>query len=411
MPSKALIASGEAMQRVRDASHLGVKASMPEPDLPGIIARKRRLIADFAAYRREGLAEFTLFEQAGRFSSPHEITLADGQTISGRSFVIATGSRQAPVVLPGLAEIGCLDSDAILDAAELPASLLVLGGGYVGCELGQYLHHLGREITMLVRSERVLSSEDVDIGLALTNALRETGIRLETGVHFERAERSERGRKRMVFTRGGEQFQAEADEIVHCLGRLPNCEDLGLDAAGVRAHAITGIEVDATLRTSHPHIYAVGDVTGLFPLVHVAIYQGEVAARNALNDGHEQADYRLQKAHTVFTDPQVAVAGATERELHAAGKSFIIASYPFADHGKALTLARTSGFVKILAEPGTGRILGAAVVGPEGSELIHEMIVALHFSATVHDLIKIPHLHPTLSEIWTYPAEELALAL
>jgi pyruvate/2-oxoglutarate dehydrogenase complex dihydrolipoamide dehydrogenase (E3) component len=158
-------------------------------------------------------------------------------------------------------------------------------------------------------------------------------------------------------------------------------------------------------------MYAVGDVTGLFPLVHVAIAQGELAAHNAVRDQQLPMDYRLQKTHTIFTEPQVAVVGDTERELEKAAVNYIAASYPFADHGKAMTLERPAGFVKILASPDGGKILGAAVVGAEASELIHEMIVAMHFSATVQDFMRIPHLHPTLSEIWTYPAEELAEAI
>ena len=406
MPSKALIASGEAAQRVRDAVHLGIETTAPQPNIQAIIERKRRLIDEFAAYRIESLERFTLFKQSARFISSKEVMLADGTIIRGRRFVVATGSAIVPDVLSGLAEVGSLDSDAILDSTEVPRSVIVLGAGYVGCELGQYLHNLGSDVTLMLRSEHVLSGEDHDVGHALTDALRAQGIRIETGVTLERAERTEAGRKRIVYQRNGEACTLEADEIAMCLGRLPRI-DLDLDAAGVRAHAMTGIEVDATLRTSQSHIFAVGDVTGLFPLVHVAIYQGEIAGRNAVNDAHEEADYSLQKAHTIFTDPQVGIAGATERQLQAEDRSFISASYTFADHGKAMTLARTQGFVKIIASPDDGRILGAAVVGPEGSELIHELLVAIHFRATVFDFIKIPHLHPTLAEIWTYPAEEI----
>ena len=407
MPSKALIASGEAAQRVRDAVELGIETTSPKPNMQAVIDRKRRLIDEFAAYRIESLERFTLFRQQARFVSPTEIVLTDGTIISGRRFVIATGSRIAHPMIAGLEQIGAVDSDIILDSTELPRSMIVLGAGYVGCELGQYLHHLGCEVTLMLRSEHVLSSEDHDVGQALTQALRAQGIRIETGVSLQRAERAPDGRKRIIFHRGDEEVYVDSDEIANCLGRRP-CVDLDLEVAEVRAHAMTGIEVDATMRTSRPHIFAVGDVTGLYPLVHVAIYQGEIAARNAILDAHEKADYHLQKAHTIFTDPQVGVVGATERELIGQERSFLTASYPFADHGKAMTLGRTAGFVKMIADPSDGRILGAAVVGPEGSELIHELIVAMHFQATVFDFLKIPHLHPTLAEIWTYPAEEIA---
>jgi pyruvate/2-oxoglutarate dehydrogenase complex dihydrolipoamide dehydrogenase (E3) component len=165
--------------------------------------------------------------------------------------------------------------------------------------------------------------------------------------------------------------------------------------------------VDVTLRTSNPDIFAVGDVTGAFPLVHVAIYQGEIAARNVVTNGSEAADYALQKAHTIFTDPQIAVAGETEKSLQRSEVPYLVSSYPFNDHGKAISIGRTKGFVKMMASPDDGRILGAAVIGAEGSDLIHEIIVAINYRATVYEFVKIPHLHPTLAEIWTYPAEDL----
>jgi len=204
----------------------------------------------------------------------------------------------------------------------------------------------------------------------------------------------------------GEAGSVAADEIFYALGRVPNVVDLGLEAAGVRYHAITGIETGPDMRTSTPSIYAVGDVTGEFPLVHVAIYQGEVAARNAILGTCEVADYSLQSTHTIFTDPQVAVAGMTEKELTRSQTAYVVGSYLFSEHGKAIAIDRTKGFVKMLVAPADGRIIGAAIVGPEASDLIHEVVVAMYYRGTVYDFVKIPHLHPTLAEIWTYPAEE-----
>ncbi|MBV9971961.1 MAG: hypothetical protein JO135_01365, partial [Candidatus Eremiobacteraeota bacterium] len=176
----------------------------------------------------------------------------------------------------------------------------------------------------------------------------------------------------------------------------------------VRAHPKTGIEVDQSLRTSNPHIFAVGDATGRFLLVHVAIFQGELAARNAVLNAAEPADYHLVKTHTVFSDPQVAVVGDTERDLQSTGVSYLKGVYDFAEHGKAICINKTKGFVKMLAAADSGRILGASVLGSHGSDLIHEMIVAMNYGATVFEFMKIPHLHPTMAEIWLYPAEEIA---
>ncbi len=199
-----------------------------------------------------------------------------------------------------------------------------------------------------------------------------------------------------------------ADEIFYALGRVPNVAGLELETAGVTCHAITGVEIGPDMRTSARHIFAVGDVTGYYPLVHVAIYQGEIAARNAILGTAEEADYSLQRTHTIFTDPQIAVVGRSEKELQAAGIPYLVGSYPFSDHGKAIAINKTKGFVKMMASPDDGKILGAAVVGPEASDLIHEVIVAMYYGGTAAEFAKIPHLHPTLAEIWTYPAEEIA---
>jgi pyruvate/2-oxoglutarate dehydrogenase complex dihydrolipoamide dehydrogenase (E3) component len=261
---------------------------------------------------------------------------------------------------------------------------------------------------LLLRAQHVLSSEDQDVGECLTEALRAEGMTVTTGAQISHAERAADGKKVIVYLLDGVEHRAVADEVAMFLGRVPAIDGLDLDAAEVRCHAVTGIEVDEYMRTCQSHIFAIGDVTGSYQLVHVAIAEGEVAARNALRKEQESMDYSLQKAHTIFTEPQVAIAGETERELKKLSTPYITASYAYADHGKAMTLERTAGFVKMMADPQTGRILGAAIVGAEASELIHELIVAMSFEATVQQFIRIPHLHPTLAEIWTYPAEELA---
>jgi pyruvate/2-oxoglutarate dehydrogenase complex dihydrolipoamide dehydrogenase (E3) component len=196
-------------------------------------------------------------------------------------------------------------------------------------------------------------------------------------------------------------------EILQALGRQPNIEGLRLDLADV---TIDGgrIVVDGAMRTSQAHIYAVGDVNDLTPIVHLAIQQGEVAAYNATHADRpaQTIDHRLD-VEVVFTDPQVAVLGLNEVCAKADKIPYLAASYPFADHGKALCLGATQGFVKLLAAPQTGEILGAQIVGPEAGELIHELIAVMYYRGTAADLLRMPHYHPTLAEIVTYPAESI----
>jgi pyruvate/2-oxoglutarate dehydrogenase complex dihydrolipoamide dehydrogenase (E3) component len=405
MPSKTLLATSDLMQAIREAGTLAVAAGAPSVDMATLIARKREVIQGFADYRIEGINEFPVYAGEARFLSPHEVRVGADDVLEAASFVVGTGSIITPPILPGLVEAGYLDSDAALDLEKLPASLIVLGGGYVASELGQYFSRLGVATTILIRAKHLLSGEDEDVGEALTRAFQDEGIDVRTGAQVTRVEVRD-GKKIVHYARGEQTGSVAADEIFYALGRSPNVAGLGLDEAGVRHHIHAGIEVGLDLRTSAPNIFAVGDVTGRFPLVHVAIYQGEIAARNAILGTNEVADYSLQSTHTIFTDPQVAVTGATERELLRSKTPYVSGSYPFSEHGKAIAIGRTKGFVKMLASPSDGRILGAAIVGAEASDLIHEVVVAMYYRGTVYDFVKIPHLHPTLAEIWTYPAEE-----
>lgn len=410
MPSKALLASSDAIYDTRETAQLGIHVSGLRADVPAIFARKRLLVKGFADYRVEGIERFPLYKGPARFLSANEIAVGDGDVIEAKHFVIATGSVVTPTALPGLADAGYVDSDGVLELERIPESVVVLGGGYTACELGQFLARMGAKTTMLIRSGHLLTETDDDVGDSLTEYFREEGIDVVARTTLVRAER--RGAQKVVhFTVSGEPREIVADEIFYALGRAPNVAGLDLENAGVAYHAVKGIDVDATLRTSNPNIYAVGDVTGEYMLVHVAIYQGEVAARNACLNGREEADYGLIAAHTVFCDPQVAAVGKSEKALEREGIRYVRGRYDFAEHGKAQCLGKTKGFVKMMADAGDGRILGASVIGPEASELIHEVIVAMNFKSTVAEFMRVPHLHPTLAEIWTYPAEECAAQL
>ncbi|HET9095144.1 MAG TPA: dihydrolipoyl dehydrogenase [Candidatus Baltobacteraceae bacterium] len=408
MPSKTLLASSDAVHDMREAAELGIHAGSITIDFPHIMRRKHELIKGFADYRIEGIEKFPLYEGPARFLSARELQVGDDLVLEADRFIIGTGSVVAPAsAVHGLAETGYIDSDGALELQELPKSLIVLGGGYIGCELGQFFSRMGVKTTIVLRSPHLLSGEDHDIGEALTQYYIDEGIDVHTRTQITGVKK--RGGKKVVhIIHEGVDGEIEADELLYCLGRVPNIAGLGLENTGVEAHPITGISTDSSMRTSNPNIYAIGDVAAKHMLVHVAIYEGEIAARNAITGADEKAVYDLVKTHTVFSDPQVAVAGETERALQAKGVAYVKGTYDFAEHGKAMCLNKTKGFVKMLASADDGKILGASIVGVHGSDLIHEVIVAMYFGATVRQFMTIPHLHPTLAEIWTYPAEECA---
>ncbi len=418
MPSKTLLESAKRFRVLKRAEEFGLSLENPRFDASKIIERKRRLIGEFADYRRSQLesGRFDFIRGQAVFLNPNEVSVkcADGseERVRSKTFLIATGSQIAFPAIPGLEDSGCLTSDDVLDSTEIPESIIVLGGGPVALELASYCRAFGSRVSVVQRSSHILSDIDADVAQALEAGLREDGIDLHTGTRLIRIEH-EGSIRRVVFEKEGQEMRLEAAQILNALGRTPALG--GLQALGLETQS-GRIATGSDQSTSLPHIFSAGDVCGPSEVVHVAIQQGEVAAANAaLLLGRRMGtprtmDYRL-KLFAVFSEPQLATVGATEAELNAAGIPFLTAQYPFNDHGKSLVQGETAGFVKLIACRKTGEILGASVVGPEASEIIHEAVVAMHYRSTVGDFATIPHYHPTLSEIWTYPAEEIAYQL
>ena len=407
MPTKAILRSAEVAALLRRAKEFGLSPVSVQADLSAIVDRKDRLVREFADYRIQQLRDprLTLYQSQAVFRSPREITVGD-TILSAGSFILATGSRPSEIPIPGLAQSVYFTSDTILDLHTQPGSLIVLGGGAVALELGQFFARLGTRVTILQRGRTLLSEMDEDVGRALEAALIDEGIDVVTGAQLLRVTHDAIGKTVWVMKDGRERSYV-GEEILQALGRRPNIEGLHLDLAEVTLDG-GRIVVDGAMRTSQAHIYAVGDVNDVTPIVHLAIQQGEIAAYNAVHADQpgKAIDHRLD-TEVVFTDPQVAVLGLNESRAKAEGILYLTASYPFADHGKALCLGAAQGFVKLLAAPQTGEILGAQIVGPEAGELIHELIAVMYYHGTAADLLRMPHYHPTLAEIVTYPAESI----
>jgi pyruvate/2-oxoglutarate dehydrogenase complex dihydrolipoamide dehydrogenase (E3) component len=408
MPTKALLYAAEVRHLARHGATWGLSGATPGFDWAAVLARKDQLIRDFADYRAGQLTDgrFRLVRATARFTDPHTVALSDGGTLCARHFVLATGSMVSPPPLPELTNAGFITSDDALALPRLPKSIIVLGGGVVAVEFAQLFARFGVAVTLIQRSAHLLRDFDADAATVVAEAFRAEGIQVFTGTQLTGARR-EGTEKVVTFMHQGRPHEVRAAEILHALGRSPNTADLGLAMAGVATEA-GRIVTDTGMRTTAPHIFAAGDCAGPYEIVHLAIQQGEIAIHNLLHPERPRAmDYRLRLA-VVFTDPQVANVGLTEQEARAQGIAFEAASYPFDDHGKSLIMEARHGFVKLLAAPRGGEILGGACVGPAGGELIHEVAVAMAKRMTVREFASVPHYHPTLAEIWTYPAEELA---
>ena len=421
MPTKALLYAAEVKHLAEHAATWGVRAGKVSFDFAKVMARKSAQIKDFAGFRAQQLntGKFKLIRANARFIDGHTIEM--GRTdrpvspdarrrvpnrLTAKFFVIATGSRVAPAPLAQLDEVGYITSDDAVALKHLPKSLIILGGGAIACEFAQFFARFGVKVTLIQRSERLLKEFDAEAGTEIEKVFRREGMTVFTGTKLVAARRTGK-LKTISFEQNGKLVSVSAEEILFALGRVPNTASLALENAGVKMEQ-GRIIADDRMRTSAPHIFAAGDCCGPHEIVHIAIQQGETAARNILTPrSPRKMDYRLLIS-VVFTDPQVAFVGLTEKAAAARGIKFLAANYPFNDHGKSLLMEAKDGFVKLLANPKTGEILGGACVGPAGGELIHEIVAAMAKRMTVHELAAMPHYHPTLAEIWTYPAEELA---
>ncbi len=420
MPSKTLLASANRMLLARTAADFGIRVASAVASMPEIAARKKRLIEEFAQHRRDQLLDgrFSLLRGEARFVDEHTIELSDfgngcRQLITARFFLVATGSTHRRIVLEGLDEAGYWTSDEALDASHLPGSVVILGGGAVALEFAHFYNALGIPVHVLQRSPRVLSMADPDVSASVEQALRDRGVRISTNTKLLRVTK-EANLVKIIFECGGQQQEAHGELILNALGRVPSTERLGLDAAGVELAADGKIKVEPTMQTTRPHIFAAGDVCAQNEVVHEAVRQGEIAARNAhrLQRGAiptqplERENSAL-KMFAIFCGAEAAMVGVTEEEARRSGVCIKTARYDLSDHGKAMVEGHTEGFVKLVADE-EGKLVGAAMVGVMASELIHIPACVISVGGTAQDLLRVPLYHPTLAEVWSYPAEELA---
>jgi pyruvate/2-oxoglutarate dehydrogenase complex dihydrolipoamide dehydrogenase (E3) component len=421
MPTKALLYAAEVKHLAEHAKTWGVRAGKVSFDFAKVMARKNAQIKDFADFRVRQLnaGKFKFIRANAKFLDARTVELGRADLLVGQDarqrvptkitakhFVIATGSRVAASPLPQLDEVGYLTSDDAVVLKKLPKSLIILGGGAIACEFAQFFQRFGVKVTLIQRSANLLKEFDADAGSEVAKVFRREGIRVFTGTKLVNANR--KGKLKSVsFEQNGKRISVSAEEILFALGRVPNTAALNLETAGVKTEN-GRIIANSKMQTSAPHIFAAGDCTGPHEIVHIAIQQGETAVHNMVKPKlPRKMDYRLLIS-VVFTEPQVATVGLTEKVARENKIPFIAASYPFNDHGKSLIMEAKDGFVKLLANPKSGEILGGSCVGPVGGELIHEIVAAMAKRMTVRELAAMPHYHPTLAEIWTYPAEELA---
>ncbi len=408
MPTKALLETSSRMRAIREAGEFGIGIGEPTVDIDALRARKSRLIDDFQHYRIKGLekGDFDLIRGHAKFISSHEVTVEGHGTLKGRAFVVATGSVEKLPPIEGLAESPFWTSDDIVDLPRLPKSVVVVGTGAVGMESAFLFEGLGSKVTIISRSRPLIAGVDPSISAAMEARCQDIGIEIIFEKSLSKVEHTESGFDLMV----GDDTRLSCDQLIMASGRKPNVDGLGLENAGFPAD-LTRLEINQFCQTSQPHIFGVGDVSSPLAVVHLAVMQGEAAGENIAallkNENLEATwDPRLN-IFGIFTDPELVELGWNEAEARKQGHDPVTASYRFDDQGKGEIVGEKHGLVTITADRKTGKILGAAGMGPHVIDYAHTMMVALHQNLTVAEFLKIPSYHPTLGEIWAYVAEEL----
>jgi len=401
IPTKALLRGVELLEAVEGAKEFGVQVAGVSLDFSRLMARKDRAVKTLVA-GLSGLMKtngIEVIKGKARLLSPRRIQVLDqqNQTVAfeARKVILAPGSVSARLPIPGADLPGVMDSNGALQLTRIPDSMVVIGAGPIGLEFGTIFAALKTRVTIVEMLPQILPTEDAEVASALEKSLRRFKIQFFTGAQVKEIVGIGEGKKKVLVQQGDSEKDFEAEVVLVAVGRKPNLENLGLAEAGIQAGK-KGIEVNSRMETNSPGVYAVGDATGKWLLAHFASAQGEVAAENAL--GREVQLESRAVPRCVYTLPEVASVGMTEKEAKEGGYDYRVGRFPFSASGKAAVIGERNGFVKILSEAKYGEVLGVHIFGPHATDLIGEAVLAMQMEGTAQDLGKTIHPHPTLTE-------------
>jgi pyruvate/2-oxoglutarate dehydrogenase complex dihydrolipoamide dehydrogenase (E3) component len=328
------------------------------------------------------------------FTDPHTVEV-NGQKIQGRRFVIATGSSPFIPPIAGLDEVPYLTNENIFSLRDLPARLIVLGGGAIGVEMAQAYARLGSQVTIVERLPHILPQEDPEISDMLAESLKAEGIDIHTNTSAEQVSKTDAIYRLRCSRENNSEIELECDALLVAVGRKPNVTGMGLDAAGVDFDN-KGIKVDRRLRTTSKHVFACGDVAGPYPFTHMAEYQAGIVISNAIFRFPKKTSYRVVPWVT-YSDPELARVGITEQQAKQQGLEVDVLRFAFSDIDRALAEVETAGEMKLISRK--GKILGATILGPHAGELIHEIVLAMQTGLKIGDISATIHAYPTLAQI------------
>lgn len=396
MPTKALLHSSEVYELATNSADIGIIGRDVAVDWPRVQATRQsvsdKLTGGVRALMRAN--KVTVVEGEAKFTGPKTVKVGD-KTLNPDKIIIAVGSNPVMPPIPGLKECpACIDSTACLKLDHIPESLVVIGGGVIGVELGSVYRRFGAKVSVLELQDRILPQMDGELAELAAAQLVAEGMDLRTGAKVTRVDTTTNGAA-VHAEIGGKDTVFEAEKVLVCVGRSPNLEGLGLDKAGI---AVEGgfIKVDKRLETSVPGVFAVGDCSGRLMLAHAAMAMGEAAAENAM--GGEAGFNEDMSPACAYVGPEIAGVGYTEERAKELGIEYIVGRFPTSANGRSLVSGCTGGLIKVLAGPKFGEILGVHILAPSATELIEEAALAIRLEATLDELTDTIHCHPTVAE-------------
>jgi dihydrolipoamide dehydrogenase len=397
IPTKTMIASARVAHQIRRAGEFGVHAGEPRVDLAAVVERKDRIVDSIrsGSYRAvEGRGGLDFFRAAARFVGRRRVRVGEAEIEVDRVFLNA-GTRDARPPIDGLDDVPFLTSRSMLEVRELPEHLVVVGGGYIGCEFAQMFRRFGSRVTLVQRAERLLPAEEPEISEAVREGFEADGIEVLRGTTCV-AVAAAAGEVR-VGCDGAEADEVTGSHVLLATGRTPNTDSLGLEHLGLEPDAAGFLGVDEHLRTAVEDVWALGDVRGGPMFTHTARDDADAVYRTVFRKQPRSISGRIVP-HAVFVDPEVASVGLTEAQARAAGYEVAIGIQRFADVAKARAIGETRGLIKFVVDHRSDRILGCHIAGPDAGDLVHEAVIAMVAGASYSDIGRAIHIHPTLAE-------------
>lgn len=401
MPTKTLVASARAAHVARQAAHWGVRIEgTVSVDMKAVKARKDAVVqksVDNLTRWLDGIPSLQVIRGHARFVAPRTVEV-NGERLTAARIFINVGARPVLPDWPGVGGVPVLTNTSVLELDALPAHLVIAGGSYIGLEFAQIYRRFGARVTVLEVAERLIAREDHEVSREVQALLEVEGVDFHLGVRDVRVSGGRADDIHVTFhTTAGDQ-RVSGTHLLAAVGRRPNTDDLGLEHTGLAVDARGFIPVDDELRTAVDGIWALGDVNGRGAFTHTSYHDHEIVAAKLL-DGAARSTRERVPAYALFVDPPLARIGASEVELRAAGRPFLVGRLPMARVGRARERGETQGFMKVLVDPQSEHILGAALLGIEADEVVHELLLAMQAGLSYRQVQRLVHIHPTVSEL------------